>query len=353
MHELIDRVVPVLAFLVCITVVAEIAGLAGVFAVAGHAAARLGRGRTAVLWLLVVALSCACTAVLSLDTTAVLLTPVVVTMAGQIGLPPMPFALTGVWLANTASLLLPVSNLTNLLAAHDFATAEYIGYAWRPWLAAVTVTVLYSAVVHRRSLTGRYRLAEPPRPADRALWWIAVVVCLLLGPLLVSGVEPAIPAAGAAALLLAALAVRQRAWLRRIVLPWQLVISVCVLFVLVRLAGEHGLDRIVAAIAGSGDGTLAIVRIAFVSAGIANLVDNLPAFLMLQPAAGADPTRLIGVLIGVDAGAILLPWGSLATLLWAGRCRSLGVPIDYRRYVLLSAPLAVLAVGAAALAAAT
>ena len=59
------------------------------------------------------------TAVLSLDTTAVLVTPVVLALARQLGLDVALFAYTAVWLANTASLFLPVSNLTNLLALSD------------------------------------------------------------------------------------------------------------------------------------------------------------------------------------------------------------------------------------------
>ena len=59
------------------------------------------------MWLLFVALAVACTVFLSLDTTAVLLTPVGLAVAAQLGLSPVPFALTTLWLANTASLLLP------------------------------------------------------------------------------------------------------------------------------------------------------------------------------------------------------------------------------------------------------
>ena len=70
------------------------------------------------LWLLVVLVAALSTIFLSLDTTAVLLTPVVIVLARHAGLNPLPFALTTVWLANTGSLLLPVSNLTNLLAQH-------------------------------------------------------------------------------------------------------------------------------------------------------------------------------------------------------------------------------------------
>ena len=70
------------------------------------------------LWALVVLLAVLSTAVLSLDTTAVLLTPVVIALARRTHTPPLPFALAVLALANTASLVLPVSNLTNLLADH-------------------------------------------------------------------------------------------------------------------------------------------------------------------------------------------------------------------------------------------
>ena len=114
------RVGPVLVFLVAITVVAEIADTAGVFDVAGHWAARpagTARRCCGCCWSLV---AVACTIVLSLDTTAVLLTPVAWPWRRQIGISRRPFAMTTVWLADTASMLLPVSNLTNLLALHQF-----------------------------------------------------------------------------------------------------------------------------------------------------------------------------------------------------------------------------------------
>ncbi|WP_280178089.1 SLC13 family permease, partial [Frigoribacterium faeni] len=95
---LIERVAPVLGFVVGLTIVAELAAEAGLFAWLATASARLARGRVVVLWLLVVALAVVCTVFLSLDTTAVLLTPVVVIVARHVGLPPMPFALTTVWL---------------------------------------------------------------------------------------------------------------------------------------------------------------------------------------------------------------------------------------------------------------
>ena len=92
--DLLTRVGPVLVFFVAITVVAEIADAAGVFDVAGHWAARAGRHRTLVLWLLFVALAVGVHhRAVSLDTTAVLLTPVGLAIAAQLDISPVPFAL--------------------------------------------------------------------------------------------------------------------------------------------------------------------------------------------------------------------------------------------------------------------
>ena len=114
--DLAIRVGLVLIFLIAITVVAEIADAAGVFDVAGHWAARAGHGRAWLLWLLIVAL------VLLDHRSQPRHHSGAADPGGDRGRPsaavePAPFAMTTVWLANTASLLLPVSNLTNLLGA--------------------------------------------------------------------------------------------------------------------------------------------------------------------------------------------------------------------------------------------
>ena len=104
-----ERVWPILLFVVAITVVTELAAEAELFRVVAERAAGWGLRRSWLLWLFVVVIAIVSTVFLSLDTTAVLLTPVVILLARHVGLPPLPFALTPVWLANTASLLLPVS----------------------------------------------------------------------------------------------------------------------------------------------------------------------------------------------------------------------------------------------------
>ncbi|HEX7212000.1 MAG TPA: hypothetical protein VF241_13835 [Propionibacteriaceae bacterium] len=79
------------------------------------------------------------------------------------------------------------------------------------------------------------------------------------------------------------------------------------------------------------------------SAGVgavgANLVDNLPSYLALEPAADASPLRLAALLVGVNAGPLITPWASLATMLWAARCRSASVAVSWRRFAARGAVL--------------
>jgi arsenical pump membrane protein len=46
-------------------------------------------------------------------------------------------------------------------------------------------------------------------------------------------------------------------------------------------------------------------------------------------------SRLVALLIGVNAGPLITPWASLATLPWHQRLTSLGVQIRWSRYFLL------------------
>lgn len=350
--ELIARTAPILAFVVAVTVVAELASEAGVFTVVAERAAVWGRGRTAVLWLLVVAMAVVSTVFLSLDTTAVLLTPVVVLLAAHVRVSPLPFAMATVWLANCASLLLPVSNLTNLLAERRLGVEgplEFAALTAAPALVAAAVPVVVLAVRYRRELAGRYETGVRTPIEDRVLLIGAGSVVLLLLPALVSGLEVWIPASVAALALVLLFAVRRRRVLRLSLLPWQLVVFASGLFVAMEAAHELGLGTALAVVAGDGSGVGELLRLAGSGAVAANLVDNLPAYLALEPVA-ANPVRLVALLIGVNAGPLITPWASLATLLWHQRLTALGVRISWRQYALLGLVAVVPTVGGAVLA---
>jgi arsenical pump membrane protein len=89
------------------------------------------------------------------------------------------------------------------------------------------------------------------------------------------------------------------------------------LALIVRAVGEHGAADLAADLLPAGDDVLALLGATFVAAVVANLLNNLPAVLLLLPAAAAGgPATVLAVLIGVNVGPNLTPTGSLATLLW-------------------------------------
>ncbi len=109
-------------------------------------------------------LAAAVTAVLSLDATVVLLTPVVVAVAVSTGTSYRPGAHACLRMANSASLLLPVSNLTNLLAMPHL-DLTFAGFALV--MAPVLAVVLVVEYVGLRLLFRR-DLARPAGPVQDA-----------------------------------------------------------------------------------------------------------------------------------------------------------------------------------------
>jgi arsenical pump membrane protein len=342
-----DRVWPILLFVVAVTIVAELAATAGVFDVAASWLARVARGRTWVLWMLVVLLAVAVTAFLSLDTTAVLLTPVVIAVARTHRLDPLPFAFATVWLANTASLFLPVSNLTNLLAVERLEVAHagsFVALLGPSAVVAVVVTCAVLLLVHRRGLRGSYTPTSPPVVADRVQLVVAASVVVVLLPLLVSGIPPWMPTVGAAVVLGALFAWRSPAVLRFALVPWQLVVFAAGLFLAVGALESLGSGALIAAVTGRGDDLVSLWQLSGAGLIGANAINNLPAYLALESTADS-PVRLAALLIGVNAGPLITPWASLATLLWHARLTAVGVEVPWRRYILLGLVTAPLVVG--------
>lgn len=332
-----ERVWPILLFVVAITVVTELAADAGLFTLVAEATAGWGRGRGWVLWLLVALVAVVSTVFLSLDTTAVLLTPVVVLLARHVGLPPLPFALVTVWLANTASLLLPVSNLTNLLAEHRLGTSNPLQFAAltaAPAIIGIVIPVVVLFLVYRRRLLVRYTADDPTPVADRVLLIASGVTITALVPLLVSGLPVWIPAIAAAVVLVVFFAVRRRSTLVPGVVPWNLLLFASGLFLVVEAGHSVGLTDLLTIVSGTGEDPLSLLQLSAVGTVGANAINNLPAYLALEPVA-SSPVRLVALLIGVNLGPLLTPWASLATLLWHQRLVSLGVELSWRSYCLL------------------
>ena len=348
--DVADRVWPVLLFLALIQVVADLCDDAGLFDVSAHVAARVAGGSRLRLYLLFMLLATVCTWVLSIDTTAVLLAPIGLALAAELGLAALPFAFAAIWLANGASLLLPVSNLTNLLAQHELGSggAGFVRETWLPQLAVLVVVVTVLLVRHRTALRGSYDVPRGLPSYDAPLLWLSVAVVAGIGPAIVAGVPAWIVALVAAVALVLGFAVRRPAAVRpgRLVrlVPWSVIVFAVALFAVVELAVEEG-SSVLGALFGTGDSLGSLLHLAGVTGGLANVVNNLPAYLVVEPFADSTD-RLVTALVAVNVAPMLLAWGSLANLLWLRSCQARGVEIPMVRFGLeglLVVPLAVTA----------
>ena len=226
------------------------------------------------------------TAVLSLDATVVLLTPVVLAAVRRLRTPVRPYAYATAHLANGASLLLPVSNLTNLLAFHtaNISFTKFTLLMALPWLT--TVATLY--VVFRLFFAKELRVAPDPEdvgPPPRPPVFVLVVMGLtLVGFALCQsvGVAPAwVAAAGASALAVRSLS-RRHTSVVEIARSAQVsfLVFVLALGVVVQAVTLNGMDRAMSAVLPSGSDLPALLAIAAVAAVLANVVNNLPATLL-------------------------------------------------------------------------
>src|SRR5919197_2239173 len=122
----------------------------GLFEALGARLARTRLGGYGLL-LALLALVAVVSALLNLDTSVVFLTPVLVHAARQRRLDERPFLYGAVFMANAASLLLPGSNLTNLLVLrNDPQTGSAFAAQMLPaWITACTLTAAFVALAFR------------------------------------------------------------------------------------------------------------------------------------------------------------------------------------------------------------
>ena len=354
----IEHLFPVVAFLAAVLVISELCDADGLFRYAGALVAAKSRGDAHRLLVFVFVLAALVTAVLSLDATVVLLTPVVFATASEMGVRPKPHAYACTHLANAGSLLLPVSNLTNLLAmsAAGITFVSFAGLMALPWLAVIAVEYVAFRLFFAGDLSIPATDPEPPGVPPLPRFSAAVLAFTLAGFMVASflGIEAAwVALAGALVMLVRALIKRQVEWKD---VPGFINLGflgfVLSLGIVVTAVVEGGLGDAIGAIVPQGQSLVALLLWAGLAALLANVVNNLPAVLVLLPfAAQAGTGAVLAVLIGVNVGPNLTYVGSLATLLWRRivQAHDHETPIqEFTLLGLLATPLAII-VGVVAL----
>jgi arsenical pump membrane protein len=337
-----QRLGPVIGFLAAVLVLAQLCDDEGLFGACGAWMAGLSGGSARRLLVLVFAAAAVTTAVLSLDATVVLLTPVVFATASRLDVRPKPHVYACTHLANSASLLLPVSNLTNLLAfaASGLAFGHFAALMTLPWLMVIGLEYLVFRRFFAADLGAGSRALPVVRPAGVPVFALAVVGCTLAGFASTSaaGLNPAWAAlVGAAVLGVRALAQRRTtpaAIGQAAAVPF--LAFVLALGIVVKAVIGNGLGSALGPVIPGGEGLPALLAIAAVAAVLANIINNLPAVLVLLPlTTPAGAGAVLAVLLGVNIGPNLTYAGSLATLLWRRIVHQHGPGPSLREFTLL------------------
>jgi arsenical pump membrane protein len=234
-----------------------------------------------------------------------------------------PHAYATAHLANTASLLFPVSNLTNLLAfgAAGLSFVHFTAIMTVPWFAAVGVEFVLLRWLFARELSVEPAHDATPEEVQVPVFVLVVLVLTLAGFAVTSlfGLSPAWAAlAGAVALGVRALARRDTTAAKIAdALDVPFLAFVLCLGVVVDAVMLNGLDGAMRDVLPTGNTLPALLGIAIVAALLSNVVNNLPAVLVLLPLVTASgAAAVLAVLIGVNVGPNLTYVGSLANLLW-------------------------------------
>lgn len=355
-REELTSMAPTVVFLVAVLVLAHAADALGVFRWVSQILQEKSLADPQRLLMYVFGAAALTTAVLSLDATVVLLTPAVIAAARSIGASPRPHSYASAHLSNSASTLLPVSNLTNLIAfaATGLTFLHFTALMALPWIVTIAVEYLIFRLFFRSELV-RDDSADPPaaaRSAPAPILPLTVIGLTLLG-FAVSGffgIEPAWIAVVGASVLGAIALARHRTTAAKMIYAADLWFCAFVLVLGIIVAGVANgpVGEWIAQILPGDTSYGSLLFVAAVAAVASNLVNNLPATLLMIAALGtaAPPALVLAMLIGVNLGPNLTYVGSLATMLWRRVATSAGAPPTLATFTLLgiiTTPLTLLA----------
>ena len=308
------------------------------------------RARHPLVLLIAVVLVCGFfSAFLVNDTICLIMTPIVAELVISLKRNPLPYLLAIPMASNVGSTATITGNPQNMIIG-SLSQIPYGNFAaaLSP-IAAVglVLTVLLIAAIYRSEFLGRAGLAQPPaRPAryHGPLVVKSVLVAIAMMALFFAG----LPVAGVAIVGGALLLFTRRVKADKVYfeIDWPLLLMFVGLFVVVA-----GLEHVVL----TPEAATAIGRLhlqsapvlAALTAGLSNVVSNVPAVLVLKPfvAGLPDPQRawLLVAMASTLAGNLTLV-GSVANLIVAQRARRYGITIGFWPYFRVGAPLTLLTI---------
>jgi Na+/H+ antiporter NhaD/arsenite permease-like protein len=345
--------VPTIALLLGLMVVSAQLRLGGFYTALTR---RLGAGdhAPATLLGLVVLAAGLLSAVLANDIVCLAMAPVLVEVCARKGLAPVPFLLALACASNVGSAATLIGNPQNMLIGQTLRLS-FAGYLLDGGVPALLGLSVVWALVGWR---WRGRWSSPmPVPAVAAprfdRWQSAkgLAIALVLTIAFVAAPWPReVLALVAAGVLLVSRQMASREMLGLV--DWHLIVLFASLFVVNAAVARSGLlEHLLARAAAAGVSPAHPAALFGITALLSNLVSNVPAVMLLLPAARHDLAGPVLALSSTLAGNLLVV-GSIANIIVVDQAARLGVAIDWRTHARVGVPvtLVTLAIAAAWLA---
>ena len=317
---------------------------------------RLSRGSGIGLFVNMLLLGAAVSVLFANDGAALILTPVVLAKMRRLKLSAsamFAFVIAGGFIGDSASNMLVISNLTNIVTADYFHIGfwEYARHMWLPNILSIVASIAVLTALFYRSIPRRIDRVALPSPKEAIkdpvmfrLSWLFLVL-LTAGYFIGDsyGLPTSLFALGGALLFLALASLRGavRPYETVKAAPWHVVWFSIGLYVVVYGLKNAGLTRDVAYLLASlhtyGENT-AIIGTGFTAALLSAVMNNMPTVMVMDIAidhlgAAAHDSLVYANILGCNIGPKLTPVGSLATLLWLHVLERHGVKIGWKAYM--------------------
>ena len=281
------------------------------------------------------------------DTMCLVLTPLVLEIAGALRRNPVPYLLAVAMAANIGSVATITGNPQNMLIG------SFSGIAYRHFLAslapvavaglALSVVVIFLSYRREFLTPEAVDVARRRVELDRRLMWKSLAVSVAMIVMFFGGWPVPKVAIVAGAVLLITRRVDPDKVYRAI--DWPLLVMFAGLFIVIAGVEKTSLERDLAALAGRLHLDNAFV-LSGLSAVLSNVVSNVPAVLVFQPFVGhlAEPQRAwLTLAMSSTLAGNLTVVGSVANLIVIQQARQ-KVKIGFWEYFRVGGPLAVLTI---------
>ncbi len=341
--------VPTMGLLLGLMVASAQLRLGGLYTFVAQRLARAGAGPRALL-MLVIAVTALLSAVLANDIVCLAMTPLLVEGCLRRGLRPLPFLLALACAANIGSAATLIGNPQNMLIGQTLHV-PFVGYLLEAIVPTVLGCFLLWAVLARQ-FRGAWtcppaELGVAARPLDR--WQTCkglVVVGGTVAAFLFAPWPREIVALAAAGVLLLSRRLHTREMLGLV--DWQFLVLFAGLFVVNRAMLSAGLvDRGLEELAGAG---IDLRRPGWLFAAVvvlSNLVSNVPAVMLLLPAAVHPQAALVLALGSTLAGNMFIV-ASIANIIVVDQAERVGVRIGWAEHARTGVPVTLLTLGVTA-----